>query len=131
MNCSVNWVKSRNSPRRAGLHGLVGLDPVHDALVEVGRAQAPDPRGEVDVVGVVDLGEVVDRARQLRIRERVLAALVLDLDEALLDVDVGLAVLAHRPELDEVGVGDVVAHREEQFEVADHVRLLGFDRALA
>src|ERR671914_2930272 len=32
--------------------GLLGLDPVHDALVEVGRAQAPDAAGEVDVVRV-------------------------------------------------------------------------------
>jgi hypothetical protein len=30
-----------------------------------------------------------------------------------------------------VRIGDVVAHREEQVEVADHVGVLGFDRALA
>src|SRR5215213_6426809 len=110
--------------------GLLRLDAVDDALVEVGRAQAPGAAGEVDVGRVVNLGAVVERARQLRIRERVLAALVLDLDVALLDVDVGLAVLAHRPELDQMGVGDVVAHREQQVEVADHVGLLGFHRAL-
>ena len=120
-NCSVNWLKTRNSPGSAGLlgrqldalqrvadveeaaglaalavdgqrvadhrlhaeavehgaeglvvveagdqalvaGGLVGLDPVDDALVEVGRAQAPDPAGEVDVGRVVDLGAVVERA---------------------------------------------------------------------
>ena len=60
-----------------------------------------------------------------------LAPLVLDLDVALLDVDLGLAVLAHRPELDQVAVGDVVADREEQVEVADHVGVLGLDRLLA
>ena len=54
--------------------GLVGLDAVDDALVEVGRAQPPDPAGEVDVVRVVDLREVVERAGQLRERQRVLAA---------------------------------------------------------
>src|SRR3954452_22229599 len=111
--------------------GLLGLDAVDDALVEVGRAQAPGAAGEVDVGRVVDLGAVVERARQLREGQGVLAALVLDLDVALLDVDAGLAVLAHRPELDQVRVGDVVAHREEQVEVADHVCVLGFDRALA
>ena len=110
--------------------GLLGLDPVDDALVEVGRAQAPDAAGEVDVGRVVDLRAVVERGRQLRERQRVLAPLVLDLDVALLDVDVGLAVLAHRPELDQVAVGDVVADREEQVEVADHVRVLGLDRLL-
>ena len=57
--------------------------------------------------------------------------LVLDLDVALLDVDVGLAVLAHRAELDEVALGDVVADREEQVEVADHVGVLGLDGVAA
>ena len=111
--------------------GLVGLDPVDDALVEVGRAQAPGAAGEVDVGRVVDLRAVVERGRQLRERQRVAAPLVLDLDVALLDVDLGLAVLAHRPELDQVAVGHVVADREEQVEVADHVRVLGLDRLLA
>ena len=105
--------------------GLLGLDPVDDALVEVGRAQAPGAAGEVDVGRVVDLRAVVQRGRQLRERQGVLAPLVLDLDVALLDVDVGLAVLAHRPELDQVAVGDVVADREEQVEVADHVARAG------
>src|SRR3954468_812465 len=111
--------------------GLLGLDAVDDALVEGGRAGGPGAAGEVDVGRVVDLRAVVERARQLREGQRVLAALVLDLDVALLDVDAGLAVLAHRPELDQVRVGDVVAHREEQVEVADHVGVLGFDRTLA
>ena len=190
VNCSVNWLKTRNSPRWAGfvdrqldalervadveeaaglpalavdrqrvadhrLHaeaverraedlvvvearaqalvevGLVGRDAVDDALVEVGRPQAPDAAGEVDVVRVVDLREVVDRARELRVGQRVLAALVLDLDEALLDVDVGRPVLAHRPELDEVAVGHPVAQREQQVQRADHVRLLRVDRVAA
>ncbi len=111
--------------------GLLGLDPVDDALVQVGRPQAPGAAGEVDVGRVGDLRAVVERARKLRIRERVLAALVLDLDVALLDVDVGLAVLAHRPQLHQVGVGDVVADREEDVEVADDVRVLGLGGALA
>ena len=110
---------------------LLGLDPVDDALVEVGRAQAPGAAGEVDVGRVVDLGAVVERGRQLRVRQDVGPALVLDLDVALLDIDVGLAVLAHRPELDQVALGDVVADREEQVEVADHVGVLGLDRGLA
>ncbi len=43
----------------------------------------------------------------------------------------GLAVLAHRPELDQVRVGHVVAHREQEVEVADDVGLLGLHRGLA
>jgi UDP-sulfoquinovose synthase len=111
--------------------GLVGLDPVDDALVEVRRAQAPGAAGEVDVGRVVDLRAVVERGGQLRERQRVAAPLVLDPDVALLDVDVGLAVLAHRAELDQVALGDVVADREEQVEVADRVAVLGLDRLLA
>ena len=132
-NCSVNWLKTRNSPPSAGLldrqldavegvadveeaaglaaaavdgervadhrlqaeavedgaeglvvveagdqalvgGGLVGLDPVDDALVEVGRPQAPHAAGEVDVGRVVDLRAVVQRGRQLRERQRVACA---------------------------------------------------------
>ena len=64
----------------------------------------------MDVVAVVHLGQVVEGARLLRVRQHVGAALVGDLDEALFDVDVGRPVLAHRPELDEVDVG-VAARR--------------------
>ena len=110
---------------------LVGLDPVDDALVQVGGAQAPDPAGEVDVVRVVDLREVVERAGELRERQDVGAALVVDLDEPLLDVDVGGPVLAHRPELHQVAIRHLVADRPEQVEGADHVRVLGLDRGVA
>ena len=107
--------------------GLLGLDPVDHSLVEVGGAQAPDPAGEVDVVRVVDLRQVVERARHLRERKRVPAALVLDLDEPLLDVDVRGPVLTHGAELDQVTVGHLVADREQQLEGSDHVRVLGLD----
>ncbi len=43
----------------------------------------------------------------------------------------GRPVLAHRPELHQVAVGHPVADREQQVEVADHVRVLGLDRGLA
>src|ERR1044072_4565638 len=121
-------VEAGNQALVAG--GLVGLDPVDDALVEIGRAQAPGAAGEVDVGRVVDLRAVVERGRQLREGKRVAAALVLDPDIALLDIDVGLAVLAHRAELHQVALGDMVANREEQIEVADHVAVLGLDRLL-
>jgi hypothetical protein len=109
---------------------LVGLDSVDDALVEIGGAEPPDPAREVDVVRVVDLREVVERPGQLRERQRVPAPLVLDLDEPLLDIDVGSPVLAHRPELHQVTVGNAIADREQQVEGSDHVRVLGLDRGL-
>src|SRR6185436_2053662 len=65
---------------------LLGLDPIDDALVEVGGTQAPGATGEVDVGRVVNLRTVVQRGWQLRVGQGVPAALVLDLDVALLDV---------------------------------------------
>jgi hypothetical protein len=81
----------------------------------------------VDVVAVVHLGQVVERAGELRERQRVLAAVVLDLDVALFDVDVRRAVLAHRAQLDQVGVRGEFVHRPQQLERADHVALLRDD----
>jgi hypothetical protein len=74
-------------------------DAVHDALMQVRRAQTPDATREMEVVRIVHLREVVDRPGQLREREIVRPAVVADLDEALLDVDVRCAVLTHRAEL--------------------------------
>ena len=83
----------------------------------------------MDVRRVVDLRTVVERRGQLRKRQCVLAAVVLDLDEALLDIDVGRAVLAHRPELHQVAVRNVFAHREQEVERADDVDDLRLRRA--
>ena len=111
--------------------GLLGRLAVDDALVQVGRAQSPDPAGEHDVVAVVHLGQVVEGAGLLGVGQHVGAALVGDLDEALFDVDVGVAVLPHRPELDEVDrrvdLGDGVHHVQR----AHHVVDLRVDRVLA
>src|SRR5207245_2975081 len=73
---------------------LIRAGAVDDALVEVGRPQPPRAAREHDVVAVVDLGQVIEGTRLLRIREPVLAAVVLDFDETLFDVDVGSAVFA-------------------------------------
>ena len=66
----------------------------------------------------IELGE-------LRERERVLAAVVLDLDVALLDVDVGRAVFAHGPELHQMRVRGDVPHRVEDVQRVDDVVELG------
>ena len=111
--------------------GLARLLAVDDPLVQVGGTQSPDPTGELDVVAVVDLGQVVEGPWLLRVGQRVGPALVGDLDEALFDVDVGRSVLAHRAQLDQmdrrVALGDGV----EEVEGADHVVHLGVDGVLA
>ena len=104
--------------RQVGVErGLRRRLAVDDALVEVGRAQAPGPATEGDVVAVVHLGEVVEAARLLREGQHVGAAAVGDLDVPLFDVDVGGAVLPHRPELHQVDRRVDVCDRVEQVRV--------------
>jgi SagB-type dehydrogenase family enzyme len=111
--------------------GLRRLLAVHHALVEVGRPQVPDPAGELHVVAVVHLGQVVEGPRALGEQHPVPAAVVLELEPALLDVDVRRTVDAHRAQLDQVNVAVELGDRVEQVERADHVVLLGVDRVLA
>src|ERR1700686_875813 len=71
---------------------------IHDALVQVGRAEAPRPAREHDVMAVMDLGQVIEGSRLLGEWQPILSTV-------LLDVDVRCAVFAHRSELDEMAVG--------------------------
>ena len=119
-------VEPRRQPRV--LHGLRRLLPVDHALVEVGDPQAPDPAAELEVVRIVHLAQVVERARLLRVEHPVLAPVVLDLQPAFLDVDVRRAVLAHRAELDQVDVRVRLGDGVHQVQRADHVVVLGVDR---
>ncbi len=112
-------------------HRLLGLVPVDDPLVEVGGPDAPDAAGEHDVGAVVHLGQVVEGAGLLRVREHVGTAPVGDLDEALFDVDVGSAVLTHRPQLDQVDVAVLLGDGVEEVEGAGHIVDLRVDRVLA
>ena len=109
---------------------FVGRRAVDDALIQIRRPQPPHPAREHDVVAVVDLREVVERAGLLRVRQRIGAAVVLDGDVALFDVDVRRAALAHRPELHQVAVRRLLADREQQVERADDVVDLGEDGVL-
>ena len=79
--------------------GLRGRLAVDHTLVEVGGPQSPDAAAEGNIVAVVHLGEVVEAAGLLGEGEHVGAAPVGDLDVALFNIDVGCAVLTHRPEL--------------------------------
>jgi hypothetical protein len=104
---------------------------VDHALIEVGCPDSPRAAGEVDVVAVVDLGEVVERSRQLGERQPVAPPVVLDVDVALLDIDVRRPVLSHRPQLHEVAVGGVLVHRKEKIQRADYIVVLREDRMFA
>ena len=108
--------------------GLGGLLAVDHALVQVGGPQVPDPAGELDVVAVVHLGQVIERPRPLGEQHPVGPAVVLQVQPALLDVDVRRAVLAHRAQLDQVDVGVGLGDREQHVQVPDHVVLLGVHR---
>ncbi len=77
------------------------------------------------------LGQVIERAGLLGEGKHVAAAIVLDLDVAFFDVDVGRAVFAHGTQLDQVAVGLDLAQGEEQVERADDVVDLGEGRMLA
>src|ERR1700733_1303867 len=115
--------------------GLVDLDLVGDrtvdnALIEIGGAQAPNLAGEHDVVTVMDLGEVIEGARLLGKRERVLTAVVLDGEETLLDIDVWGAVLSHGSHFHDVAIRGQFADRKQQIEGTDDIRDLGKDGVL-
>src|ERR671918_1974471 len=104
---------------------VLRVDPVHDALVQVGGPEVPDPARQRDVHRVVHLRRVVEGAWLLRERKDVGSTLVPNLDEALLDVDVRRPVLAHRPELHQVRVRGQVTHGEQDVQRADDVVVLG------
>src|ERR671919_743906 len=107
---------------------VLRVDPVHDALVQVGGPEVPDPARQRDVHRVVHLRRVVEGAWLLRERKEVGSTLVPNLDEALLDGDVRRPVLAHRPELHQVRVRGQVTHGEQDVQRADDVVVLGEHR---
>ena len=64
---------------------------------------------------------MIERAGLLRVRKHVLAAVVLDLDVTLFDVDIRRAILAHRPELHQVTIVRKLSQRKQHVQCADHV----------
>ena len=110
---------------------LRSRQPVDDALIQIGRPQAPDPAREHDVVAVVNLRQVIEGTRLFRVGQAVTPAIVFDLEVSLLDVDVRRAVLAHRAQLDQVAVGSELMKCEQEVQRAQHVVHLSQDRVLA
>jgi hypothetical protein len=80
---------------------------------------------------VVDLREVIKRTGLLGIGEHVFAAVVLDGDVSLFDIDIGRAVFSHGAEFDQVAVGLEFAQGKEQIQRAHDVVHLGADGVVA
>mmetsp|Transcript_12276 Transcript_12276/g.26479 ORF Transcript_12276/g.26479 Transcript_12276/m.26479 type:complete len:333 (-) Transcript_12276:430-1428(-) len=112
-------------------HGLLSAHTIHHTLVQVSGRHLPGLGGKVDVVGVVDLGQVVEAASLLGVGQGVGASVVCDGDEALLDVDVGGAVLAHGAELHEVAVGLDLLDGKQHVDSSHNVVGLGVHGPLA
>jgi hypothetical protein len=79
----------------------------------------------------MDLGEVVHGSRLLGIGQGILAAVVLDGDVSLLDVNVGSAVLTHGAQLHQVAVGKFLLDGIEDVEGAHYIVDLGHHRMFA
>src|SRR5712692_10513894 len=85
--------------------GFLRHRSVNDALIEVRRANSPDFAGEYHVVAVMHFRQVIKGSGLFREGHHVLAPVVFD-------GDVGRAVLAHGPQLDEVTIRQKFADRE-------------------
>ncbi len=94
--CSPHIVVIETRSQSRVESGLSGLDAVDDTLVQIGRSYTPDPARELDVVAVVNFGQVVEGAGSLREQHALFAALVLDVQPAFLDFNVRRTVLSHR-----------------------------------
>mmetsp|Transcript_38901 Transcript_38901/g.110107 ORF Transcript_38901/g.110107 Transcript_38901/m.110107 type:complete len:231 (+) Transcript_38901:767-1459(+) len=108
-------------------NGLLRLHAVNDALVQVGGGHLPGLGGKEDVGRVVDLGEMVEGVALLGVGQGVGAAVVGDGEVALLDVNVGGAVLPHGAELHQVAVRADFLDSVHDVDVADDVVVLGED----
>ena len=110
---------------------LIRHGAVHHALVQVGGAQPPDLAGEHDVMAVMHLRQVIERAGLLGKRQHVFAAIVLDGDIAFFDIDIRRAVFAHGSQFDQVALRPRFAQSKQQVERADYVVDLGEDGVVA
>src|SRR6202022_3099261 len=89
--------------------------------MKVGGTQSPDAAGELDVMAVVQLGQVIEAARLHGEGQAILPAVVGDREKALFVVDIGGPVLAHGAQLDEVGPRRVIAEAEEEVERPEQI----------
>ena len=100
---------------------FIGDGPVDHALVQIGGAQSPDAAAKHDVVAVVHLGEVIERARLFGIRHNIAASVVLDSDIAFFNIDIRRAVFAHGSQFHQMAFRlDVPGGRRADLEFRRH-----------
>jgi hypothetical protein len=150
---SSKWLNTRHSPAcggfsRARTRRAEGLAEVHPGqqplgvlqainphtkdhtLHDVGRPQAPNLGGEHNVVGTVDFAPVTPRPGLAGEGQPVLPTSAFDLEQPFGNVQIGSAVLPHRPQLHQVRFGADVSHSEKQVKGSSDVVGLDEDRVL-
>src|SRR5579859_3902223 len=110
---------------------FIGDGAVDHSLIQIGGADAPDLAAEMDIVAIVNLGEMVKRARLLGEGQQILTAIMLDANEALFNVDVGCAVFTHGPKFDQVAVWLEFLDREQNVDSSDDIVDLAENGVLA
>src|SRR5579863_202253 len=85
----------------------------------------------MDIVTVMDFGQVIKRPRLLGKGQQVLAAVVLNADIAFFNVDIRRPVFAHGPQLDQVAVGLKFLDGEQYVEGSDDIVYLAKDGVAA
>ena len=126
-----NMIIMERGPQLIRQLGLICIDAIDHALVQIRRPHAPNTAGEFDIMGIMHLREVIKAAGLFRVQHPVLAPVMLDLQPAFLDIDIRRAVFAHGAQLDQMGIGAMGLHGEHQIQIADDIVLLGHDRRRA
>src|SRR5262245_56387477 len=74
---------------------LIDVRTEHDALHDISRTDTPKLASEHNIVGTMDLGPVIPGTRLTRERQSIASPSILDLKEALGNVDVRCTILTH------------------------------------
>ena len=104
---------------------FVCFDPIDDALVEICGCEFPRFASETNIVAVMNLGKMVEGARLTRERKNVSSTLVLNLNKALFDINIGSSILAHGSQLHQPARRDDLPNRPEKIKSAADVIDLG------
>ena len=111
--------------------GFVRHRSVNHALIEVCGSNAPNLAGKHNVVAVVHFREVIKGPGLLREGNHILAAVMFDGDVAFFDVDVGRAIFAHGPQLDEMTIRRKLTDGKQDVQSPYNVIDLGENSMLA
>src|SRR6266566_3092372 len=104
---------------------FVCFDPIDHALVEICGCEFPGFASETNIVAVMNLGKMVEGARLTRERKNVSSTLMLNLNKALFDINIGSSILAHGSQLHQPARRDDLPNRPEKIKSAADVIDLG------